>query len=71
MSKKSVPLTSPNGYCYFFFLIVLAKLFSARFTFIAKPTDQKQNNDYRLVIAIIRAESPAHPFKIFSYAIFI
>ncbi|MFB9759585.1 hypothetical protein, partial [Ectobacillus funiculus] len=52
----------PNSYRYFFFLVVLVQFFSARFGFFAKPTDQKQNSDYRLARAIIRAEPPDHPF---------
>ena len=62
MSKKPAPESSPNGYRHFFLLMVLAKLFSARFGSFAKPTDQKQDSGYRLAREIIRAEPPDHPF---------
>jgi hypothetical protein len=48
MSKKPAPTSSPNGYRHFFLLMVLAKLFSARFGSLAKPTDQKQDAGDRL-----------------------
>jgi len=69
--KKSAPSSSPNGYRHFFFLVVLAEFFSARFGSFAKPTDQKQDSGYRLARTIIRAEPPdpsVHCFTFSPYA---